>query len=157
MRWQDVDLDRAEWCYTVSKTKTDHLVPLSKQAVAILRDLYKLTGNQAGGWVFPGGRSPLRPMSDGAINSAYRGLGIDTQNDITAHGWRSVARTMLKERLKYDEEFIERQLAHAVKNVNGSAYDRAQYLDDRRPMMQVWSDYLDKLKKGAEVIDLKAA
>jgi len=148
MRWEHINLDRGQWCYTTSKTSTDHLVPLSKQAIAILRELFELTGNLAGGWVFPGERSVLRPMSDGAINAAYKRLGINTQTDLTAHGWRSVARTMLRERLKFDSDYIERQLAHSVKNPNGRAYDRTQYIDERRPMMQEWADYIDQLRKN---------
>lgn len=154
MQWKDIDLEKASWCYFVSKTKTDHLVPLSTQAVHKLRELRKLTGHLPGDYVFPGARSSLRPMSDAAINAAYRRLGI-AQEELTGHGWRSVARTMLHERLGYAPDVIERQLAHAVKNPNGTAYDRTQFLAERRPMMQGWADYLDKIKAGAEVIPLR--
>ena len=156
MKWDDVDLDAAEWRYTATKTKTAHLVPLTKQAVATLKELQPLTGHLLGGYVFTGGRSPMRPMSDAAINAAYRRLGIDTRNELTGHGWRAVARTMLHERLGYEPEVIERQLAHAVKDVNGTAYNRTRFIDERRTMMQAWADYLDKLKIGADVIPLRA-
>lgn len=156
MKWADVDLDAAEWRYTATKTNTAHLVPLTRQAVSILKDLQPLTGHLLGGYVFTGGRSSMRPMSDGAINAGYRRLGIDTRNELTGHGWRAVARTMLHERLGYEPEVIERQLAHAVKDVNGTAYNRTRFIAERRTMMQAWADYLDKLKKGAEVIPFRA-
>lgn len=155
MRWEQIDLDQAQWRYMVSKTKTDHLVPLSRQAVAILQDLHPLTGHLPGGWVFPGARSPLRPMSDAAINAAYRRLGIDTQNELTGHGWRAVARTILHERLGYEHAVIEHQLAHAVPDALGTSYNRTKFLDKRTAMMQAWADYLDRLKTGAEVIPLR--
>lgn len=156
MRWEHINLEKGNWYYWVSKTDTDHLVPLSTQAVSILRDIYPVTGHLAGGWVFPGNRSKLVPMSDAAINSAYKRMGIDTQKDITGHGWRSVARTMLCERLKYQPDFIERQLSHTVHNANGRAYDRTQYIDERRPMMQVWADYIDVLREVKNVEELDA-
>lgn len=156
MRWADVDLEQAEWRYTATKTNTAHLVPLTRQAVAILKELHPLTGHLLGGYVFSGGRSAMRPMSDAAINAAYRRLGIDTRNELTGHGWRAVARTMLHERLGYDPEVIERQLAHAVKDVNGTAYNRTRFIDERRKMMQAWADYLDGLTKGASIIPLFA-
>lgn len=156
MKWTDVDLEAAEWRYTATKTNTAHLVPLTRQAVSILKDLQPLTGPLPGGYVFTGGRSSMRPMSDAAINAGYRRLGIDTRNELTGHGWRAVARTMLHERLGYEPEVIERQLAHAVKDVNGTAYNRTRFIDERRTMMQAWADYLDKLKKGADVIPFRA-
>ncbi len=120
MRWADVDLEAAEWRYMATKTKTPHLVPLAKQVIEVLSDLYLLTGHLPGGYVFSGGRSAMRPMSAAAINAAYRRLGIDTRTELTGHGWRATARTMLHERLNYKPEVIERQLAHAVKDVNGT-------------------------------------
>jgi integrase len=156
MKWADVDLDAAEWRYTATKTNTAHLVPLTRQAVLILKDLQPLTGHLPGGYVFTGGRSAMRPMSDAAINAGYRRLGIDTRNELTGHGWRAVARTMLHERLGYEPEVIERQLAHAVKDVNGTAYNRTRFIAERRIMMQAWADYLEKLKNGAEVIPFRA-
>ncbi|MBN8745678.1 MAG: integrase arm-type DNA-binding domain-containing protein [Thiomonas arsenitoxydans] len=155
MRWEDVDLDGAQWRYIVSKTKTEHLVPLSRQAVALLRDLHPLTGHLPAGWVFVG-RAPTQPMSDAAINAAYRRLGIDTRTELTGHGWRSVARTILHEHLGYEPAVIEHQLAHAVPDALGTSYNRTKFLKQRQQMMQAWADYLDKLKTGAEIIPLRA-
>ncbi len=156
MRWEQLDLNAAEWRYMATKTETDHIVPLSRQALEILQDLRPLTGHLPGGWVFVGGRSPKRPMSDAAINAAYRRLGIDTRNELTAHGWRAVARTMLHERLGFRPEVIEQQLAHAVPGSLGRAYNRTRFAAERKAMMQDWADYLGKLKAGAEVIPLRA-
>ena len=146
MRWEEVDLDGAQWTYRVSKTGTEQITPLPLQAVALLRELHPMTGHLLGGWVFPGGRSPLTPMSDAAINAAYRRLGIDTQNELTGHGWRAVARTMLHEHLQFPVEVIEHQLAHAVPDALGRAYNRTRFLEKRREMMQVWADHLDELR-----------
>lgn len=156
MRWADIDFEAAEWRYTASKTKTDHLVPLSRQALAVLRDdLLPLTGHLPGGWVFPGGRSPMKPMSEAAVNAAYKRLGIDTREELTGHGWRAVARTLLHERLGYPAEVIEHQLAHAVPDTLGRAYNRTRFLAERRKMMQEWADYLDALRDGAQVIPMR--
>ena len=151
--WTDIDLDKGEWRYRVNKTKTDHLVPLSVQAVAILRELHALTGS--GRYVFPGARTPSRPMSDAAINAALRRLGYDTKTEITGHGFRAMARTILHEELHQKPEVIEHQLAHSVPDALGTAYNRTKFLKERRAMMQVWADYLDKIKKGAEIVLLK--
>ncbi|HEY4135795.1 MAG TPA: integrase arm-type DNA-binding domain-containing protein [Alphaproteobacteria bacterium] len=147
MEWAHVDLDKAEWRYTVSKTKTDHLVPLSSQAVAILRELHGLTGS--GRYVFPGARSPKRPMSESAINAALRRMGFDTKTEITGHGFRAMARTFLHEELDQKPEVIEHQLAHAVPDSLGSAYNRTKFIKERVAMMQLWADHLDRLKAGA--------
>lgn len=149
--WSGFDLDKAEWRYFVTKTKTEHLVPLAKQAVAILRELHALTGN--GDRVFPG-RDPQLPMSDAAINAALRRMGYDTKTEITGHGFRAMARTILHEELEQKPEVIEHQLAHAVSDSLGAAYNRTKFLKERKAMMQLWADYLDKLKAGAEVIPL---
>jgi integrase len=151
-QWADVDLSKAEWRYRVSKTKTDHLVPLSTQAVAILRELYALTGN--GRYVFPGQRTASRPMSDAAVNAALRRLGYDTKTEITGHGFRAMARTILHEELHQKPEVIEHQLAHSVPDALGTAYNRTKFLNERRAMMQTWADYLDRVKVGARVIEL---
>lgn len=153
MRWADVDLDAAEWRYTTGKTGTHHIVPLALQAVAILRDLHLLTGR--GEYVFPGARSPRRPMSDGAINAAlnYMGFGGDV---ITGHGFRAMARTILDEVMGYAPHLIEHQLAHAVRDPLGRAYNRTAHLPERRKMMQAWADYLDALRTGANVVAIKA-
>jgi integrase len=149
MKWQDVDLDRAEWRFTASKTRTDHIVPLPRQAVQILADLAPLTRGLPGGFVFPNGRTTMRPLSDAALNAALRRLGIDTRAELTSHGWRAVARTMLHERLGYPAEVIEAQLAHRVPDALGRAYNRTRFVDQRRKMMQQWADFLDGLRDGA--------
>ena len=147
-KWDDIDLDRAEWKYTVSKTKTEHHVPLARQAVEILRELRLLTGS--GKYVFPGTRTG-RPISDMTINRALQSMGYDTKEEMTGHGFRAMARTLLAERLHFPAEVIEHQLAHSVPDALGTAYNRTRFLDDRRRMMTVWADYLDKLKAGIEV------
>jgi integrase len=149
--WADIDLDAAEWRYTVTKTDTAHIVPLSSQAVAILRELHALTGG--GRYVFPGARTNGRPMSDNAILAALRRMGI-AKDEMSGHGFRAMARTILDEVLHVRPDFIEHQLAHAVRDPNGRAYNRTAHLPERRKMMQQWADYLDKLKAGAEVIPL---
>ncbi|NKA75098.1 integrase [Ralstonia solanacearum] len=153
--WAQFDLDKGEWRYLVTKTKTEHLVPLATQAVQILRELHALTGN--GRYVFPGARSAQRPMSDAAVNAALRRLGYDTRTEITGHGFRAMARTILHEELEQKPEVIEHQLAHAVPDTLGRAYNRTKFIKERRAMMQKWADYLDKLKAGAEIIPINAA
>lgn len=152
--WSQFDLDKGEWRYLVTKTKTDHLVPLATQAVAILRELHALTGR--GRYVFPGARSADRPMSEAAVNAALRRLGFDTRTEITGHGFRAMARTILHEELDQKPEVIEHQLAHAVPDVLGSAYNRTKFIKERRVMMQLWADYLERQKVGAEIIPLSA-
>lgn len=152
--WAGFDLEKAEWHYLVTKTKTEQIVPLSSQAVAILKELHPLTGH--GHYVFPG-RDPQKPMSEAAVNAALRRMGYDTKTEITGHGFRAMARTILHEELHQKPEVIEHQLAHKVPDALGSAYNRTKFLKERRSMMQLWSDYLDKLKAGAEVIRLHPA
>jgi len=155
MEWRGIDFDKAEWRYLVTKTQTDHLVPLASQAVAILRELHALTGNSR--YVFPGARDRARPMSEAAINAALRRMGYDTQEDITGHGFRAMARTILHEEMEYDPAVIEHQLAHKVPDELGTAYNRTKFIKQRKAMMQAWADYLDTLRKGAEVIQLREA
>lgn len=154
-KWGDIDLDASEWRYLVSKTKTDHLVPLPRQAIAILRELQPLSGQ--GEYVFQGGHSPLRPMSESAINAALKRMGYDTKTQITGHGFRAMARTILHERLNIDPNIIEHQLAHKVPDALGAAYNRTKFIEQRKAMMQQWADYLDELKAGAKVIPFKQA
>lgn len=153
--WAQFDLDKGEWRYFVNKTKTDHLVPLAAQAVTILRELHALTGE--GVYVFPGARDRNRPMSEAAINAALRRLGYDTRTEITGHGFRAMARTILHEELEEKPEVIEHQLAHTVPDSLGRAYNRTKFIKARRSMMQQWADYPDKLKAGAEIIPIAAA
>jgi integrase len=143
--WSQIDLDAAEWRYMVTKTQTEHIVPLSRQAVAILHELYPLTGN--GHFVFPSARSNTRPMSDNAILVAMRTMEI-AKDVTTGHGFRATARTILDEVLGVRTDLIEHQLAHRVKDPNGRAYNRTAFLPERREMMQTWADFLDQLKCG---------
>jgi len=143
-RWADIDFGKAEWRFTVSKTNTEHIVPLARQARAILEDIEPLTGD--GAHVFPSDRCTNgdRPMSDNAILSAMRGMGI-SKEEMSGHGFRAMARTMLDEVLGFRPELIEHQLAHQVRDPNGRAYNRTAHLHERRKMMQEWADYLDRL------------
>jgi integrase len=149
--WTEFNLEKAEWRYLVTKTKTEHLVPLASQAVTILRDLQALTGQRR--YVFPG-RDPQKPMSDAALNAALRRMGYDTKTEITGHGFRAMARTILHQDLGFAPEVIEHQLAHRVPGSLGAAYNRTKFIKERRIMMQRWATYLEKLKTGAEVISL---
>ncbi len=144
-QWAHIDLDAAEWRYTITKTNTQHIVPLAKQAIAILKELRPLTGR--GRYVFPSARNPKgdRPMSDNAILGALRRMGI-SKEEMSGHGFRAMARTILDEVLGFRPDFIEHQLAHAVRDPNGRAYNRTAHLPERRKMMQEWADYLDQLK-----------
>jgi integrase len=153
--WAEIDLDAAEWRIPANKMKmkVDHLVPLSIQAVEILRGLQPITGH--GKYVFPSLRTGERPMSENTINAALRGMGYSKEVH-TAHGFRATARTIMDEVLGERVDLIEHQLAHAVKDPNGRAYNRTAHLPARRVMMQKWADYLDKLRVGADVIQFKA-
>ncbi|MDR5794488.1 integrase arm-type DNA-binding domain-containing protein [Caballeronia sp. LZ008] len=146
--WVQFDLDKAQWRYTVSKTRTEHLVPLATQAVALLRELHALTGQRK--FVFPG-RDVKKLMSGAAINAALRRMGFDTKTEITGHGFRAMARTILHEQLRFPSEVIEHQLAHKVPDSLGTAYNRTKFIDDRILMMQKWADYLDELKRPDEM------
>jgi integrase len=153
MRWVDVDLDAGEWRFTASKTGTPHIVPLSEQAVAILEDLKGSAGKSE--FVFPSVRSIRRPMSENTLNAALRTLGYDGKT-MTGHGFRAMARTILDEVLGFRPDYIEHQLAHAVRDPRGRAYNRTAHLPERRKMMQGWADYLDKLREGdKKVVPIK--
>jgi integrase len=131
-----------------------HLVPLPTQAVEVLRKLHSLTG--AGTLLFPGERSHDRPISANSLRAALGTLGYGPTVQ-SVHGFRATARTILAEALDVDPLVVEAQLAHAVKDANGRAYNRTQYMKHRAAMMQQWADYLDKLVAGADVIEFKAA
>jgi integrase len=154
--WSEIALDQVEWVIPPEKMKMRraHLVPLSKQAVEILRELHPLTGGER--YVFPCARTPKRPMSNNAILAALRHMGIP-KNEMTGHGFRALARTVLDEVLGVRPDLIEHQLAHSVRDPLGRAYNRTSHLPERRAMMQQWADYLDKLRSGAEVIPLHRA
>ncbi|MFZ2956176.1 MAG: integrase arm-type DNA-binding domain-containing protein [Candidatus Ozemobacteraceae bacterium] len=159
MRWNNLDLDGTKnhnakdagpcWCFTAGKTDTEMVVPLATQAVKILRELKAITGHLE--WVFPGGHTVTRPMSENGVLSALRRMGIE-KSELCGHGWRAVARTMLDEILHFAPHLIEHQLGHVVKDPNGRAYNRTTHLPDRREMMQRWADYLEQLKTGEKMI-----
>jgi len=151
-RWADIDLDAAEWRFTASKTGTPHIVPLASQAVDILRELHLLTGR--GMYVFPGVRGRDRAMSENTVNAAMRRMGFDGDT-MTGHGFRAMARTILDEVLGFRPDFIEHQLAHAVRDPNGRAYNRTAHLPECRKMMQGWADYLDVLRTDANVVPIR--
>jgi integrase len=153
--WTEIDLDAAEWNIPAHKMKMGepHLVPLSTQAVAILQNLQPLSGG--GRYVFPGARDRKKPLSDMAMNAAFKRMGFDGQT-FTAHGFRAMARTILDERLGFRPDYIEHQLAHAVKDANGRAYNRTSFLPERRKMMQAWADYLNALRdETPKVVPIK--
>ncbi len=150
--WSEIDLENAEWNIPAEKMKMKqpHLIPLSKQTVEIFRELQLVTGS--GKYVFPGRGS--KPLSENGVNAALRYLGYD-KDTMTCHGFRAMARTILDEVLQVRVDFIEHQLAHAVRDPNGRAYNRTAHLAERRKMMQLWSDYLDGLKAGAQVLPFR--
>jgi integrase len=151
--WSEIDLDALEWRIPAHKMKMKdkHIVPLSTQAVAILRELHPFT--ERGRYVFPSVRTPDRPMSDNTVNAALRRMGFE-KSEIVGHGFRAMASTLLHE-MGWQSDVIERQLAHAERNKVKAAYNHAQYLPERRKMMQAWADYLDALRDGAEIIPFK--
>lgn len=151
--WSEVNIVNAEWRIPAKKMKArqHHIVPLSRQALEIFKELLPLTGD--GQWVFPGIRTGREPMSENTVNAALRRMGFD-KTTFTAHGFRSMASTLLHEE-GWPSDVIERQLAHAERNSVKAAYNRASHLAERRKMMQWWADYLDKLRDGADVILLR--
>lgn len=153
--WSEMDLDVGEWRIPGlrMKMKVEHLVPLSSQAVRILREVQPISGH--GRYVFPSIRTGERCMSENTVNAALRGMGY-AKEVMTAHGFRAMARTIMDEVLGERPDLIEHQLAHTVKDPNGRAYNRTAHLPARRAMMQRWADYLDELAQGAQVIPFKA-
>jgi len=145
--WKEIELNTATWNIPAErmKMKEPHLVPLSKQAMEILKELHPLTGR--GRYLFPSPRSDQRPMSDNAVLSAMRRMGIG-KDEMTGHGFRAMARTVLDEVLHVRPDYIEHQLAHAVRDPNGRAYNRTAHLPERRKMMQDWANYLDQLREN---------
>lgn len=158
--WDEFDLETTEWRIPAHRMKMreQHIVPLSRQAVEILRELQPMTGRgipakpNAPRFLFPGARSRERPMSENAVLAALRRMGY-SKDEMTGHGFRSMASTLLHER-GWNHQAIERQLAHAERNAVSAAYNYAEHLPERREMMQAWADYLDSLKRGADVIPL---
>lgn len=152
--WSEIDLDAAQWTMPAWRMKMRQIltVPISRQAVTTLREIHPLTAE--GTYIFPSARSASRPMSDNAILAAMRRCGIPKE-EMTGHGFRATARTILDEVLHVRVDLIEHQLGHAVKDPNGRAYNRTSFLPERIEMMQGWSDYLDELKSGTA--ELKGA
>ncbi len=150
--WSEIDLDKAEWRIPAAKMKmrADHIVPLSRQAVAILREMHALTSRSQ--YVFPSARSIRRPLSENTVTASLRTMGYDGDT-MTGHGFRSTASTLLHE-LGYATDVIERQLAHKEANAVKDAYNRAQHLPERKTMMQAWADYLDTLKVGGKLLPM---
>lgn len=160
MAWAEVDIQAGLWTIPAARMKRTqygkrngpaHLVPLPRQAVELLRELHPLTGHTA--LVFPGGRGRGRQIGEGVLRAALKNLGYTSATQ-TVHGFRATARTLLAERLEFDPVLVEAQLAHAVKDANGRAYNRTSYVEQRRAMMQAWADYLDTLRTGDNVVPL---
>lgn len=153
--WTEFNFENLEWRIPADRMKMreQHIVPLSKQAVAVLRDLQPLTGN--GRYVFPGARTNGRPMSENTVNAGLRRLGY-TNDQMTGHGFRSMASTLLNEQ-GWHRDAIERQLAHAERSAVRAAYNYAEHLPERQKMMQAWADYLDKLESGLSIVSIKKA
>jgi integrase len=153
--WQEFDLDNAEWRIPAErmKMKATHIVPLAQQALAVLRELHPVSSRW--GFVFPGVRTRKRPMSENTVNAALRRLGYG-RDEMTGHGFRSMACTLLNEQ-GWNRDAIERQLAHSERDQVRAAYNYADYLPERRKMMQGWADYLDGLRRGAEVVGIGVA
>ena len=163
MEWAEVDFDGAMWAIPSAKMKRTvqakvsgrpHMVPLSRQALAILAELRPLTGG--GRYVFPSLRMGDAPMSENTIRAALRNMGY-SNDDMTPHGFRAMARTLMVERLNMSPDVLEAQLAHGKSGPLGMAYDRAEFMQQRREMMQAWADYLDKLRDGAQVLQFRKA
>lgn len=152
-RWEEVDFDKAEWLIPAERMKMrrPHLVPLCKQSIALLQELKTWTGHRD--FLFPNRNDPRSTMSNNTILQALKSLGYGTK--MTGHGFRALAMTAIKEKLGYRHEVIDLQLAHAKKDKIQAAYDRAQFLDERRTMMQAWADYLDNLPLKGQVIHAK--
>jgi len=148
-KWADIDLENCEWRFTLSKTKTQHIVPLAPQVMEILHELHPLTGQTE--WVFPGMKEKARSVGVAAIHGGLRRLGISDE-ELTPHGFRAIARTLLDEVLGERYELIEQQLGHKVRDPNGRAYNRTVHLPERKRMMTRWAEYLDSLRLGAGFI-----
>lgn len=149
-KWKDIDLDEGLWSIPAEamKMREPHVVPLSKQAVSILREMLPVSQNFD--YVFPSVRDPAnKSMSENTMNVALRRLGIDTQQELTGHGFRAMARTILHEQLGFNPDWIEAQLSHRKKNPLGAAYDRTIFFQQRKQMMQAWADYLEEIKARA--------
>ena len=161
--WPEIDLEAALWTVPAARMKREirekllgapHLVPLPHQAVTVLRELHDLTGHAK--MVFRGERHHERPMSENTINAALRAMGF-SQDEVTGHGFRATARTMLHERLGFSPDIIEAQLAHSVRDNLGRAYNRTEFTEQRRAMLQAWADYIDQLRLGEDAAPTRAS
>lgn len=162
MEWAEIDFDAAMWTIPAAKMKRTlhgkengrpHFVPLPRQAIEVLEEVKPFTGD--GKYVFPSLHSRIRPMSENTVNTALRRMGFSGK-EATAHGFRATARTLLVEKLNANPDVIEAQLAHGKSGVLGAAYDRTEYMEQRRKLMQLWADHLDRLREGAKIIPLRA-
>lgn len=144
-QWSEINFETKEWHIAAHKMKKqrDHIVPLSRQALAILHAQKEETGHLNTDFVFPSQIRPIQPMSDGTVNKAIKRLGFGSE--MVAHGFRALARTTIREKLEFESEVIEKQLSHKTSNPLGEAYDRTQFLNKRLKMMQYWADYLDEV------------
>lgn len=151
MEWSEIDFVEKRWEIPADKMKmrSPHIVPLPEQAIKLLKEIQPYTGR--GKYVFPSARGASRCLSENGVRTALRDLGYSNET-VTPHGFRATARTLLDEVLRYRVELIEHQLAHTVKDANGRAYNRTSFLEDRVEMMQVWADYLDKLRLGSQLL-----
>lgn len=145
-KWADIDFEKCEWRYSVSKTKTPHIVPLAPQVMSIMDKLLAETGDSE--FLFPSIRNHKKPICEVTLVNALRNMGYSSR-EMTIHGFRAIARTLLDEVLRERYDLIEHQLAHTVRDPNGRAYNRTQYLDDRKAMMSRWANYLDSLREKA--------
>lgn len=151
-RWSEIDFDRKEWRFCSGKTNAEMIVPLARQAIAILKEIQPFTGQNER--VFPGATDKSKSMSNNSIRKALQSLGYDGEQ-MTGHGFRAMARTLLEEELRYPYQYIEPQLSHIVRDPLGRAYNRTTHLEERTKMMQAWADYLDELK-ATDKPDVKA-
>ena len=156
MEWSEINIETSTWTIPSQRMKmsNDHIVPLSTQAITLLNQIKDVTGDKK--LVFPSLKGGGRAISGNTINAALTSIGFDG-NIHRAHGFRASARTMLDEQLHFPAHLIEHQLAHAVKDPNGRAYNRTSHLDDRKVMMQRWADYLDELRQGGRLFSLREA
>ncbi len=146
-KWEEINFEEKLWKIPAERMKLrkDHIVPLSRQTLKAFEEIYVFTNHSI--FVFPGFRGKDRPISEPALNAALQRMGYNTKEDITAHGFRAMARTLLHENLRFPPEVIEHQLAHAVPDTLGEAYNRTKFLEERKQMMQAWADYLDSLEQ----------
>lgn len=156
LEWTEVNFAEARIEIPASKMKMSepHIIPMSSQAIAILKELQPITGR--GKYVFPSARGASRPLSENGVRTALRTLGY-TNDQISPHGFRAMARTILDEILSFPVDWIEHQLAHSVTDANGRAYNRTKHLPQRKKMMQVWADYLDGLANGNNIVPFRGS